>query len=389
MQSKSIFIILLIAALTIVIAALFLTWYFMNTASQKNIEKKLSKIDQNPQNYLINKSVLNVSPDEQKQLTSTFLTMYFSPWDDEPHSAETNAKVLEMAKADISHYLQRTNWQFTYQIFPVDRLKSLIENADLSGFPQINRPAIIVHVTQARIFPTLLPAYNDPHLAGEGYPFDNWINSYVYPGTPVRILQRSKDHLWYLIKTASYYGWVPCQDLGFVTEDFISGWKKHTFVVALQDGIPLYNNQAQVLEKMRKGMIYPMIADQGDQTQILIPNLADNGEAKAQTVIADKVRVHIFPIPANPENIASFASSFIGGQYGWGDLYELRDCSSTTSNILASFGLWLPRNSHQQAMMGDVISLANMSRQSNWKYFLSKPFLFLLWCIFLVISAFM
>ncbi len=319
---------------------------------------------------MINKAVVNLSPDEQKQVTSMFLTMYFSPWDDEPHSAETNAKVLAMAKADISRYLQRTNWQFTYQIFPADKLKSLIENADLNGFPQIDRPAIIVHVTQARIFPTLLPAYNDPQLAGEGYPFDNWINSYVYPGTPVRILQRSKDHLWYLIKTASYYGWVPCHDLGFVTEDFISGWKKHTFVVALQDGQPLYNNQSQVLEKMRKGVIYPMVADQqGDQTQILIPILANNGEAKGQTVMADKAGVHIFPIPANSENIASFANSFIGGQYGWGDLYELRDCSSTTSNILASFGLWLPRNSHQQAMMGDVISLANMSRQAKLKIF--------------------
>ena len=48
-----------------------------------------------------------------------------------------------------------------------------------------------------------------------------------------------------------------------------------------------------------------------------------------------------------------------------GGLYEERDCSSTLRDFYAPFGIWLPRNSSQQAKIGKIISLESLSLQQK------------------------
>ncbi len=332
------------------------------------LNKKISQYSQDPVHYAaIAQPLLNISPADQAQLAAMFLNLYFSPWADINIATPIIKQVLVKVTKDIDFYSQHLGWQFNYQPFTADQFKDIVDNADLMDFPQINRPGIIVHVTQVRIFPTLLPNYFDPKLAGEGYPFDNWIASYIFPGEPVRILQRSKDQLWYLIATASYYGWVPTQDVGVVSPEFISEWRKHPFIVSIRNGAPIYNSSNQAFAALRKAVLYPKVGVADQQVQILMPFLDGNGNAQIQTVRVNQADIQDFPIPATAENIAVMARTFIGEQYGWGNLYELRDCSSTTADILASFGIWLPRNSSVQARMGRVISLADMDRETKLK----------------------
>lgn len=354
-------VIILLSLILLMVLVLGGRWLFRPVASIDTVNAKLSQIEQDPSRYVTSaQPTVTVSPAQQAQLIRSFLELYFSPWDDEARSAASTAKILGKIQQERTYFLQQPGWQFTTQTFSTQDIQDLLNNADLTGYPQINRPGIIVHVTEARVFPTLLPAYGNPQQAGQGYPFDNWIDSYIFPGTPVRILQQSKDNLWYLLKTASYYGWVLKEDVGFVSPEFISEWKKYPFVIAPHD---------QVNSRLRKGLLYPLIGEQGEQLKLLTPFLTTNGDAQIQTVLINNSDARPFPLPLTAAEIAEFSRDFLGGQYGWGSLYELRDCSATTADIFAPFGVWLPRNSLQQSKTGKIISLANMSSAEKLRVF--------------------
>jgi SH3 domain containing protein/putative gamma-D-glutamyl-L-diamino acid endopeptidase-like protein len=349
----------------LLVAILLGLWLNSRTANSQKIEHALSQIDQDPRHYVVaGQRTLNITPAQQQQLAQAFLKLYFSPWDDDPM---TTARALAKTQQDSQFYLHHLTWQFTDQLFATGQMQKLLDNADLSGFPNVNQPGIVVHTSQARTFPTLLPSYESSAIVGEGYPFDNWINSYIFPGTPVRILQRSKDQLWYFIETPSFYGWTPSENIGFVTPELIAEWKKYPLIVSIKDDTPLLTNNHFAFASLRKGMLYPSSGDQGEQRKVLIPSMDTQGNVQIYTLLADKNDTLPFPIPATAQNIAEMGSHFIGGQYGWGDLYKLRDCSTTTGDILAGFGLWLPRNSLQQSRMGEVISLTGMSNREKLK----------------------
>jgi hypothetical protein len=60
------------------------------------------------------------------------------------------------------------------------------------------------------------------------------------------------------------------------------------------------------------------------------------------------------PLAPTPDNFAALANRMLGEPYGWGGLYTDRDCSATLMDLMAAFGVYLPRNSSQQAKLGWV-----------------------------------
>jgi hypothetical protein len=84
-----------------------------------------------------------------------------------------------------------------------------------------------------------------------------------------------------------------------------------------------------------------------------------------------------FPLPATSENCARVASQFSGETYGWGGLFQNRDCSAFIRDYLTPFGLWMPRNSAQQATMGRFVDLEEASPRDRERIIASRgvPFL--------------
>ena len=56
----------------------------------------------------------------------------------------------------------------------------------------------------------------DPAKAGEGFPFDYFQNSALWPGTPLLITHASRDGAWLFAEAGMVAGWVPAQDVAFV-----------------------------------------------------------------------------------------------------------------------------------------------------------------------------
>ncbi len=330
---------------------------------QSVVERKIKRIDQDPTHYVTaGQKTFTVTPQQSEQLKKFFLTLYFFPWDGD--QTETNQFVLSKTQTELAYDLQNPGFTFNQHTYSPDDIKKFIENSNLEHYPSINKPGIMINFAEVRTFPTLLPSYNDPKKAGEGYPFDNWIVSLAAPGTPIRILEQSKDKIWYLIKTSSYYGWVPSETVAFVNDAFMQEWKKYPFLVSLQDDVPLQTQTGLTLFSMRKGVLYPSPA-QGEKNQVLMPAIDNDGYARIISVFADSALTRPFPMTPTASSIAALAKTFIDSPYGWGGLYQLRDCSATMQDLFAGFGFWLPRNTLQQATMGEKIDLTGKTSEEK------------------------
>jgi len=83
------------------------------------------------------------------------------------------------------------------------------------------------------------------------------------------------------------------------------------------------------------------------------------------------------PIKFNQYNLAYISKQLVGEPYGWGGKEKCRDCSALTRDFFAPFGIYLPRNSRQQANSGtEFMSLkgleATQKKQTIVNY--AKPF---------------
>lgn len=61
------------------------------------------------------------------------------------------------------------------------------------------------------------------------------------------------------------------------------------------------------------------------------------------------------PIKSSPKNFAKLIKSMVCKPYGWGNLYFNNDCSSEIRSLMLPFGIFLPRNSADQAQAGKNI----------------------------------
>lgn len=365
---------ILVSILVIALLTLGAFWRLSTIATSPRLQNELNTIDQDPTLYVgqdLDKPLMTA--EQQAQVSQAYIRLYFSPWLDKGDlNQKINTKLLQTMQVNKDFFSTHETFMFTYIPFTQERINYITSNMDFSGFPQINRPAIITHITPLRVFPTNLPNYNDPKKAGEGYPFDNWMMSYLFPGAPVRVLQISKDQLWYFVRTGSAFGWIPVKNLGFVDAAFMAEWHKYSFVVT---------NKNSALPGLRKGMIYPSPGRDETSVKVLWPFRDNDGNAHIETLAAAKSDVLNFPIPLTEKNVAEMAKTFINEPYGWGNLYQLRDCSSTTQDIFAGFGLWLPRNSSQQSRLGEVVILPDATKiRARRKIIVKKgvPFLTLI-----------
>jgi len=88
------------------------------------------------------------------------------------------------------------------------------------------------------------------------------------------------------------------------------------------------------------------------------------------------------PLRLTQANIAGMANELINKSYGWGGLYQNRDCSAMLKDLFAPFGLWLPRHSSDQALEGGFfVDLSPFSPTEREALILKRgiPFLTLIW----------
>ncbi len=226
---------------------------------------------------------------------------------------------------------------------------------------------LTIKTANLRRFPTNEFCYKRVRNAGEGYPFDYFQYSSLWIATPVAILTKTKDGLWYFVNSQNNKGWVKSDELVIITKKQSEDFQKMNFATPLNDKAIIKGKKTY---KIFLGTLLPLISN-----KLLLPNKTFNNR-----LVYDKVQLTSsfsrFPIKFTKDNVKHLLSELHHFKYTWGGLNEGRDCSSTLKDFYTPFALWLPRNSIQQSKVGQEIELKGTPVEKE--YFVTQkaiPFL--------------
>lgn len=241
---------------------------------------------------------------------------------------------------------------------------ALAYNAQYEIFPSMAKNALIVKDTSLRLAPTDKPYFIDPKTPGQAYPFDMFQNSTLRAGSSAKVFHVSYDNAWYYVEAVNASGWVQKEHIAFTDAETEKLWKNADDYVAVVKDNTLVKNSV-VTEAVNLGSVFPLIAESSYGYTVAVPFRDFYGEVRVERCYVAKERAVKMPVPLKADTVAEFSEQLMGNLYGWGGMYNNRDCSSTLQDLFTPFGIWLPRNSAQQAKAGYRIMLGDISDEEK------------------------
>jgi len=328
-------------------------------------------IDQNTSDHEI------TAPGIQKEIDIRFNTLYFAPW----HQSAPIYPREKLTEA-FGWYEKIPGYGENGRKHKKSWFATLRKNAWLSVYPNAGYAAITTENTDLRILPTHKPFFTGLNSVRFGYPFDKIQQSMVAANTPVFISHITKDKAWVLAETPYATGWIPSRSVARASSDFMKAWENGRYTIIIRDKTALYDDTGQFLFHAPLGSLFPEIEENADDITILVAVADVHRQAIAKTTLVSKEAAVLKPLKITPFNLARMANELIHEAYGWGGLYQNRDCSSMIKDMFAPFGIWLPRNSADQAKQGgEFLDLQNITPEEKENMILKRgvPYLTLIW----------
>lgn len=285
---------------------------------------------------------------------------YFSVWHD-----EAPRERLEEIIWPYITYTAEEAYGENLQPLPPAWFDAMLAEANFREYGNVNRYAITLNFSHLRNFPTHKPLFRDPSKAGEGFPFDYLQNSAVHANEPLYVSHLSRDGAWVYVFSSYATGWLPSRSIAYMSKEEVRQWEEAEQVHLLKERLPLYDEEGHFLFYSRIGMMLPFVREERNATVVraVAPGLLS--KPTFVNVFLPKPAVHRSALPLNKENLSLVSEGIMKSNYGWGGLYEERDCSSTLRDLFAPFGIWLPRNSKQQSHLGRVIPLEHLTESEK------------------------
>ena len=338
----------------------------------------------------INNNTLLMDDETQRKYFAKLLSRYFgmkvnerSPWNPVYIDRILKRTPEKTRDASIHEFLSQESrsWGENFRLNPESWKQLLRGNAQrpFARTYQAKSRAITVRETLVRVLPTDGPAYNDPKLAGEGYPFDRLQMSSLRPATPIYIIGESTDKNWKYVISPTVIGWVKSDDTALVDASFITQWTllaQRKLGAFIKEGVSV-NDKNNFYFIARPGTILPYVSSGTRGYTVWVPKRLANGQAIVRKVQLDN---HVFtpmPMKMTPANMALLMKSMIGRPYGWGNTLFYNDCSAELLSLMMPFGISLPRNSAAQIQTAArVVDLSDMDTQGRIEYLkkYGKPF---------------
>ena len=262
-------------------------------------------------------------------------------------------------------YSVGTSYGENLQLLEQDFFDSMLENANYKDYASLNKKAVTLKLLNIRAFPTDKPLLLDPTKAGEGFPFDYLQNSSIAANKPLLVSHYSKDREWVFVESSFAYGWVKADSVAFVENKHAELWQKAQQILIVKEGIPIYSESGDFLFRSRIGMMFALISEDRDSYSVLTLKRGVDAEAFYVKSKLQKSMASNGILEFNAKNINKIVQELSLTNYGWGGLYAQRDCSSTLRDFYAPFGIWLPRNSYKQSMIGETIALEKVENSKK------------------------
>ena len=248
------------------------------------------------------------------------------------------------------------------QVIAPAMLDAILANAALAGIPaQVTaRYGIAVHRVSLRNLPTNLRAFPGKGLQD----FEAFQESTIFPGDPVVIVHTSRDGQWYFVVSPRYAAWVEASAIAVGSREQVLAYAaKAPYRVITGDKLrTVYTPEAAAVSELQldMGTRIPLAQLPPDQPvngqgpyeawTLELPIRADDGSLRFQPALLQrKDDSQADYLPLTQANIVRQAFKFLGERYGWGHLYNGRDCSGFVSDVYRSMGVQMPRNTGDQA----------------------------------------
>ena len=339
-------------------------------------EYELADIRNLPQNLSVYSSTLDsgsITPTCRESLASRFRKRYFSPWDSDTPIFDPSEMIRDMNKELGKEWYGENRRQL-----PRTTLTALRENCDLGHLPSLNRRAIAVVATNMRVLPTAKPFFR----RGDGFPFDMLQQSGVKLNEPLRVLHLSLDGLWLFVETSYASGWIQARDVAYPDATTRRWWQDAEQVVIVKDFSPLRNTSGTFVRSAKIGTILPLARETEEFYEVYLAARSEpDGRVEEIRAKVPKEIARRHPLDFTGEQVARIGNQMIGTPYGWGELFDDRDCSAMIRDFFLPFGVWLGRGSYDQTHEGTVISLAGKSLDEKSRILMEKgvPFLTLVY----------
>jgi len=333
-----------------------------NIADMKNIPQNTS---------FYAKQIIPMSWQKQLFYDRDYNRRYFAPW-----SKNSMGEPMRYLNWQVRFVQRRVIYNYYKKIIKPKIWKWWIKNSNLQNLDTVQGKAISIKHTNLRAFPTTIGAYRNPWKSTQGFPFDYNQNSELHINVPLYISHYSIDKKWAFVHAGHAFGWVKMADIALVNNKFIQEFKSKKLAVSVKDNLYLKKgNSLYTLIKL--GTIFPF---KGNQIYIATKNskgfaTLTSLKKPSNSLIAPK------PIKFNAKNVAYVSQQFRNEPYGWGGKLYCRDCSSTTRDFFAPFGIYLKRNSADQAKRGSSIRIKGMPKAAKKRAIIkyAKPFRSLLY----------
>jgi cell wall-associated NlpC family hydrolase len=289
-----------------------------------------------------------------------FKEIFFLPWNINPKNAllymdSVPGKDLTF----LQKYLDDDQW-FGENKKPhtESQRAEIVGNVSLDGFPNFVKKGIVISHTNLRRIPTIRPGFDTYSHAGEGFPFDYFQETNLWANTPVLILHITQDGQWCYLISPYYKGWVYMHDLAVVSDQFINEWQTDLYAMPLSDKVSLKNADSHYAVTAKLGMVIPYesTSEPGSVNAYYV-NADENQNAHLLRAPVDISQFATDQYAFSGENLKHLIAQLEGRPYGWGGYLENRDCSSMIRDLMATFKIWLPRDSGDQINIGTQYEL--------------------------------
>ena len=280
----------------------------------------------------------------------------------------TKEEILSLLKEDWEHFGRTGEVRYGKSRIPLgesfwNELKNKLNQESIKERVRMLL-GLIAKRTDIRVFPTDELSMSTPN----NYEFDRFQHSSISPGSPIGIYHFSKDKEWAYVQTHFIRGWVHTHDLAIAKEkaEVLDYEEAKDRLIVTGNFMNIFDDPSfrKPVFLAQMGDTFPLLSIPGDTQMtnacyvIHIPEREDNGFLilRKGYIRADE-DVHRGFLPYTQENVARQTFKMLNHPYGWGDRFGGRDCSRFIMDLFTTFGILMPRNSKEQAMVGIDLGL--------------------------------
>ncbi|RCW81085.1 SH3 domain containing protein [Halanaerobium sp. DL-01] len=239
--------------------------------------------------------------------------------------------------------------------------EEIIINTDLEQIKPDNlKYGLTVRRSSIRAFPTDTVFAHSPEYTD----VDMMQLTAISPAEPAVILHGSRDKRWYYVQTGIHSGWIKKKDTAAAENAaVVEQYLQRPYLITADSRIitepdPFAENSEQIEFQMGDKI---RLAEHEDGQTLLAGNLHSQSDTGSYAVLLPKrdkkgglnfkkaliayssgVKENL--LPYTRAGILHQAFKMLGERYGWGGMFNRRDCSRFVMDIYRSFGINLPRD---------------------------------------------